>query len=140
MSTSRLRSLHRHSPAQPSPPPCPRHESIYDPHRTATATHPSNSVSHAIAGGVASENLLVICIANEPFFNDYGTNHILQHTIGLFDFLQEIQCLHTDISHHLVLVNLDDMHKLIDMSISTPLRESKLVTDSSFLDILFCDG
>ncbi|CAK7330531.1 unnamed protein product [Dovyalis caffra] len=38
-----------------------------------------------------SENLLVICIVGGPNTNDYGTNRILHHTIGLPDFSQELR-------------------------------------------------
>ncbi|TJX41581.1 hypothetical protein E8P77_31900, partial [Soehngenia saccharolytica] len=46
------------------------------------------SVINAIAGAY-SENLPVICIVGGPNSNDYGTNRILHHTIGLPDFSQE---------------------------------------------------
>lgn len=52
------------------------------------------SVINAIAGAY-SENLPVICIAGGPNSNDYGTNRILHHTIGLPDFTQEFQCFQT---------------------------------------------
>ena len=49
------------------------------------------SVLNAIAGAY-SENLPVICIVGGPNSNDYGTNRILHHTIGLPDFSQELRC------------------------------------------------
>ncbi|KAK8946939.1 Pyruvate decarboxylase 4 [Platanthera zijinensis] len=49
------------------------------------------SVINAIAGAY-SENLPVICIIGGPNSNDYGSNRILHHTIGLPDFSQELQC------------------------------------------------
>lgn len=49
------------------------------------------SVLNAIAGA-CSENLPVICIVGGPNTNDYGTNRILHHTIGLPDFSQEMKC------------------------------------------------
>lgn len=39
-----------------------------------------------------SENLTVICIVGGPNSNDYGSNRILHHTIGLADFSQEPRC------------------------------------------------
>lgn len=48
------------------------------------------SVINAIAGAY-SENLPVICIVGGPNSNDYGTNRILHHTIGLPDFSQEFR-------------------------------------------------
>lgn len=52
------------------------------------------SVLNAIAGAY-SENLPVICIVGGPNSNDYGTNRILHHTIGLPDFTQEHRCFQT---------------------------------------------
>lgn len=49
------------------------------------------SVLNAIAGAY-SENLPIICIVGGPNTNDYGTNRILHHTIGLPDFTQELRC------------------------------------------------
>lgn len=52
------------------------------------------SVLNAIAGAY-SENLPVVCIVGGPNSNDYGTNRILHHTIGLPDFSQELRCFQT---------------------------------------------
>jgi hypothetical protein len=49
------------------------------------------SVINAIAGAY-SESLPVICLVGGPNSNDYGTNHILHHTIGETDFSQEFRC------------------------------------------------
>ncbi|CAI9783728.1 unnamed protein product [Fraxinus pennsylvanica] len=84
------------------------------------------SVLNAIAGAY-SENLPVICIVGGPNSNDYGTNRILHHTIGLPDFTQELQCFQTITCAQAVVNNLDDAHELIDTAISTALKESKPV-------------
>lgn len=52
------------------------------------------SVLNAIAGAY-SENLPLICIVGGPNSNDYGTNRILHHTIGVPDFSQELRCFQT---------------------------------------------
>lgn len=52
------------------------------------------SVINSIAGAY-SENLPVICIVGGPNSNDYGTNRILHHTIGIPDFTQEYRCFQT---------------------------------------------
>ena len=52
------------------------------------------SVLNAVAGAY-SENLPVICIVGGPNSNDYGTNRILHHTIGVPDFSQEMRCFQT---------------------------------------------
>ncbi|KAK4414601.1 Pyruvate decarboxylase 1 [Sesamum alatum] len=84
------------------------------------------SVLNAIAGAY-SENLPVICIVGGPNSNDYGTNRILHHTIGLPDFSQELQCFQPVTCYQAVVNDLEDAHELIDKAISTALKESKPV-------------
>ncbi|KAA8517442.1 hypothetical protein F0562_017735 [Nyssa sinensis] len=84
------------------------------------------SVLNAIAGAY-SENLPLICIVGGPNSNDYGTNRILHHTIGLPDFSQELRCFQTVTCYQAVVNNLEDAHELIDTAISTSLKESKPV-------------
>ncbi|KAL2330711.1 hypothetical protein Fmac_018292 [Flemingia macrophylla] len=84
------------------------------------------SVLNAIASAY-SENLPVICIVGGPNSNDFGTNRILHHTIGLPDFSQEFRCFQTRRTLRAVVSHLDDAHELIDTAISTCLKESKPV-------------
>ncbi|KAG0481161.1 hypothetical protein HPP92_012019 [Vanilla planifolia] len=84
------------------------------------------SVLNAIAGAY-SENLPVICIVGGPNTNDYGTNRILHHTIGLPDFSQELRCFQTVTCFQAVVNHLEDAHDLIDTAVSTALKESKPV-------------
>ncbi|XP_038987144.1 pyruvate decarboxylase 1-like [Phoenix dactylifera] len=84
------------------------------------------SVINAIAGSY-SENLPIICIVGGPNSNDYGTNRILHHTIGLPDFSQELRCFQAVTCFQAVVNNLEDAHELIDTAISTALKESKPV-------------
>ncbi|WOL20453.1 pyruvate decarboxylase 1 [Canna indica] len=84
------------------------------------------SVINAIAGSY-SENLPIICIVGGPNSNDYGTNRILHHTIGLPDFSQELRCFQAVTCHQAVVNNLDDAHEMIDTAISAALKESKPV-------------
>ncbi|XP_047319823.1 pyruvate decarboxylase 2-like [Impatiens glandulifera] len=84
------------------------------------------SVLNSIAGAY-SENLPVICIVGGPNSNDYGTNRILHHTIGLPDFSQELRCFQTVTCYQAVVNNLEDAHEQIDTAISTALKESKPV-------------
>ncbi|VAH25991.1 unnamed protein product [Triticum turgidum subsp. durum] len=84
------------------------------------------SVLNAIAGAY-SENLPLICIVGGPNSNDYGTNRILHHTIGLPDFSQELRCFTPVTCYQAVVNNLDDAHEQIDKAISTALKESKPV-------------
>ncbi|KAM3373950.1 pyruvate decarboxylase 2-like [Capsicum galapagoense] len=84
------------------------------------------SVINAI-GGAYSENLPIICIVGGPNTNDYGTNRILHHTIGLPDFSQELRCFQTVTCYQAVVNNLEDAHEQIDRAIATALKESKPV-------------
>ncbi|XP_008775407.2 pyruvate decarboxylase 2-like [Phoenix dactylifera] len=84
------------------------------------------SVLNAIAGAY-SENLPVICIVGGPNSNDFGTNRILHHTIGISDFTQELRCFQPVTCHQVVINHLDDAHEQIDTAIATCLRESKPV-------------
>ncbi|CAN6715537.1 unnamed protein product [Malus baccata var. baccata] len=84
------------------------------------------SVLNAIAGAY-SENLPLICIVGGPNSNDYGTNRVLHHTIGLPDFSQELRCFQTVTCYQAVVNNLEDAHEMIDTAISTALKESKPV-------------
>jgi pyruvate decarboxylase len=52
------------------------------------------SVINSIAGAY-SENLPLICIVGGPNSNDFGSNRILHHTIGIPDFSQEFRCFQT---------------------------------------------
>ncbi|KAH6757019.1 Thiamine pyrophosphate dependent pyruvate decarboxylase family protein [Perilla frutescens var. hirtella] len=87
------------------------------------------SVLNAIAGAY-SENLPVICIVGGPNTNDYGTNRILHHTIGLSDFTQELKCFKPVTCYQAVVNNLEDAHEQIDRAISTALMESKPVSSN----------
>ncbi|CAH9142170.1 unnamed protein product [Cuscuta epithymum] len=84
------------------------------------------SILNAIAGAY-SENLPVICIVGGPNSNDYGTNRILHHTIGLPDFSQELRCFQAVTCYQAVVNNLEDAHEQIDTAIATALKESKPV-------------
>ncbi|KAM7262968.1 hypothetical protein ACFE04_000651 [Oxalis oulophora] len=76
---------------------------------------------------MTDENLPVICIVGGPNSNDYGTNRILHHTIGLPDFSQELRCFQNVTCYQAVVNNLEDAHELIDTAISTAVKESKPV-------------
>ncbi|KAL0719784.1 hypothetical protein Bca4012_069108 [Brassica carinata] len=84
------------------------------------------SVINAIAGAY-SEDLPLICIVGGPNSNDYGTNRILHHTIGLSDFRQELTCFEAVTCYQAVVNNLEDAHEQIDKAISMALSESKPV-------------
>ncbi|KAK1396717.1 Pyruvate decarboxylase [Heracleum sosnowskyi] len=84
------------------------------------------SVINAIAGAY-SENLPVVCIVGGPNSNDFGTNRILHHTIGLADFGQELHCFRAVTCYQAVIANLEDAHEQVDRAISTCVKESKPV-------------
>ena len=76
------------------------------------------SVLNAIAGAY-SENLPLICIVGGPNSNDYGTNRVLHHTIGLPDFSQELRCFQT-VTCFQVLISLS-----LSLSLSREEREQE---------------
>ena len=59
-----------------------------------TFTEDVLSVLNLIAGAYI-ENLSVICVVVGLKTNDYGTNRILHHTIGLPVLSQEMSCFQT---------------------------------------------
>jgi pyruvate decarboxylase len=79
------------------------------------------SVLNAIAGAY-SENLPVICIVGGPNSNDYGTNRILHHTIGLPDFSQELRCFQTITCHQVRAPAATVLHcSVLVISSNTPV-------------------
>ncbi|KAF7067982.1 hypothetical protein CFC21_073787 [Triticum aestivum] len=92
------------------------------------------SAINAVAGAF-SENLPVVCISGGPNSNDYGSNRILHHTIGLPDFSQELRCFQNVTCYQAVVNNLEDAHEQIDTAISTALKESKPVYISICCDL-----
>jgi pyruvate decarboxylase len=80
------------------------------------------SIINAIAGAY-SENLPVICIVGGPNSNDYGTNRILHHTIGVPDFSQEYRCFRR--SHALRSPIECDVILVLDCMLMSFLSRSK---------------
>lgn len=79
------------------------------------------SVLNAIAGAY-SENLPVICIVGGPNSNDYGTNRILHHTIGLPDFSQEHRCFQTVTCYQVNIEQYDGIMFVMHILLSVLLR------------------
>ncbi|XP_040935486.1 pyruvate decarboxylase 1-like isoform X1 [Gossypium hirsutum] len=63
------------------------------------------SILNAIAGAY-SESLPLIYFVGGPNSNDYGTNRILHHTVGLPDFSQELRCFQTVTCYQVHLHNV----------------------------------
>jgi hypothetical protein len=76
-------------------------------------------------GAYSVLDLLVICIVGGPNSNEYGTNRVLHHTIGLPDFSQELQGFQAITYYQAIINNLDDAQEQMDMAIATTLRKSK---------------
>ncbi|KAI3943790.1 hypothetical protein MKW98_004295, partial [Papaver atlanticum] len=85
-----------------------------------------SSILNAISGAYC-ENLPIICIVGGPNSNDYGTNRILHHSIGLPDFSQELHCFQTVTCYQAIVNSMEDAHEKIDTAILTTLKESKPV-------------
>ncbi|XP_022978120.1 pyruvate decarboxylase 1-like [Cucurbita maxima] len=84
------------------------------------------SLINAIAGAY-SEDLPLVCIVGAPNSNEYGSNKILHHTIGLPDFSQELRCFQNVTCYQAVINNLEDAQWEIDTAISKCLEQSKPV-------------
>lgn len=63
------------------------------------------SVINAIAGSY-SENLPIICLVGGPNSNDFGSNRILHHTIGIPDFSQEARCFQEVTCYQVIFILL----------------------------------
>ncbi|CAJ2648933.1 pyruvate decarboxylase [Trifolium pratense] len=84
------------------------------------------SILNAIAGAY-SEDLPIICIVGAPNSNDFGSNKILHHTIGLPDFTEELRCFQPVTCHQVVIKEVEDAQEKIDTAIAIALKESKPV-------------
>lgn len=84
------------------------------------------SVINAIAGSY-SENLPIICITGGPNSNDFGTDHILHHTIGLSDWNQEMRCFQHVTCDQVQVHHLDSAHEAVDHCMASALRQRKPV-------------
>ncbi|KDP31357.1 hypothetical protein JCGZ_11733 [Jatropha curcas] len=84
------------------------------------------SILNPIAGAY-SEDLPVICIVGGPNSNDYGSNRILHHTLGLPDFFQELRCFQAVTCHQAIINDLQYAQEQIDKANTKCLEESKPV-------------
>jgi len=84
------------------------------------------SLINAVAGAY-SDDLPVIVISGGPNTNDFGTNRILHHTIGLPDKSQQYKMFKEVTADAVIITNRIDAPALIDKAISTALRVRKPV-------------
>ncbi|KAK9866227.1 hypothetical protein WJX84_010850 [Apatococcus fuscideae] len=84
------------------------------------------SIANAIAGAYA-ENVPVILITGCPNSNDFSSNRILHHTLGLTDFQQELRMLREITCHQATITSLDFAYDQIDGAITAALTHSKPV-------------
>eukprot|EP00854_Cymbomonas_tetramitiformis_P006745 gene6745-8068_t len=84
------------------------------------------SVINAIAGAY-SDNLPVICISGGPNTNDFASNRVLHHTIGLTDFAQQSRCFREVTSWYEVITHPEDAPRQIDKAIEHAIMDSKPV-------------
>jgi pyruvate decarboxylase len=81
------------------------------------------SVLNAVAGA-ASERLPLIVVTGGPNSNDWGSNRVLHHTIGLPDFDQESRAFAPFVAKVTRIHALEDAHWQLDDAIATALRDS----------------
>ena len=76
-------------------------------------------------GGAYAENLPVILIVGAPNSNDYGTNHLLHHTLGTHDFSYQLEMAKHITCAAVSITSAQEAPSLIDHAIRTALREKK---------------
>jgi len=76
-------------------------------------------------GGANAENLPVILISGSPNSNDYGSGHILHHTIGIPDYDYQLEIAKKLTCAAVSITSAHDAPEKIDHVIRTALREKK---------------
>ncbi|QEO17994.1 alpha-keto acid decarboxylase family protein [Acetobacter vaccinii] len=76
-------------------------------------------------GGAYAENLPVILISGAPNSNDYGSGHILHHTIGVPDYGYQLEIAKKLTCAAVSITSAEDAPEKIDHAIRTALREKK---------------
>ncbi|WP_342627135.1 thiamine pyrophosphate-binding protein [Nguyenibacter vanlangensis] len=76
-------------------------------------------------GGANAENLPVILISGSPNSNDYGSGHILHHTIGFPDYNYQLEIAEKLTCAAVSITSAHDAPEKIDHVIRTALREKK---------------
>ena len=84
------------------------------------------SVINAIAGAY-SDDLPIIVISGGPNSNDYGSNRVLHHTIGLPDFSQQLQCFKQVTCYQTVVRDATTAAEQIEAAIEAALTKRKPV-------------
>ncbi|MEZ7500817.1 thiamine pyrophosphate-binding protein [Flavobacterium sp. Arc3] len=76
-------------------------------------------------GGAYAENLPVILVVGAPNSNDYGTEHLLHHTLGTHDFSYQLEMAKHITCAAVSITSAVDAPSQIDHAIRTALREKK---------------
>ena len=76
-------------------------------------------------GGAFAENLPVILISGSPNSNDYGTDHLLHHTLGTHDFSYQLELAKQLTCAAVSVVSAELAPGQIDYAIRTAMREKK---------------
>jgi len=82
------------------------------------------SALNAVAGAY-SEDLPLIVISGTPNSNDYSSNRILHHTIGLPDFNQQLRAMKEFTCCQVTITHIEDAARLIDTAISAAIKYRK---------------
>uniref|UniRef100_A0A7S0YE52 pyruvate decarboxylase n=1 Tax=Polytomella parva TaxID=51329 RepID=A0A7S0YE52_9CHLO len=85
------------------------------------------SVINAVAGAY-SEDLPLVCISGGPNSNDFSSNHVLHHTIGLSnDYGQQLRAFREVTCCQVLISHLEDAYRQVDVAISEAVRHRKPV-------------
>uniref|UniRef100_A0A7S0VED7 pyruvate decarboxylase n=1 Tax=Polytomella parva TaxID=51329 RepID=A0A7S0VED7_9CHLO len=85
------------------------------------------SVINAVSGAY-SEDLPVICVSGGPNSNDFASNHVLHHTIGLNnDYGQQVRAFREVTCCQVIISHIEDAHRQIDLAVSEAVKHRKPV-------------
>jgi TPP-dependent 2-oxoacid decarboxylase len=77
-------------------------------------------------GGAYAEDLPVIWISGSPNTNDYGSPHLLHHTLGTHDFEYQFEIARKVNCEAVAIRRAEDAPRLIDLAIRAALLNKKL--------------
>jgi len=84
------------------------------------------SAINAVAGA-ASDDLPLIVVSGAPNSNDFGSERVLHHTVGLSDFSQQTQCFKQICCHSTIIKSVELGASKVDEALTKCLVERKPV-------------
>ena len=100
--------------------------SAYSLHINYSITVGGLSAINAVAGAY-SDNLPLVVISGCPNSNDYGTERILHHTVGLPNFNQTFRCFQNVTCHCCIIKSIENAAREIDYAFEMAIKMKKPV-------------